>query len=217
MSVDLSTLDQRATRWLGRRQALLVQRYDETGLVDKAREEVKDLKGVISVLQFMAQEMNKEKEEQTAALCTLALRETFEDLELTLLTEQSPYRGHAGVKFKFKDEKTGVEGDPMGSFGGGPASVLGIVLQVISIVRQPGMARVLILDEPAAQVSVEYQEAVGKLLRKICEPPPRGLGFKMFVVTHMDSIARAAHRRYRAVRDPQTLDPLQLVEESIGE
>jgi len=121
--------------------------------------------------------------------------------------EHGNYRGRPGVVFRLKDETTGVEGDVLESHGGGPAVLVGIVLRVISVVRQPGMSRMLVMDEPTAQVSPGYREATGKFLRKLCEPPPRGLGFKMLIVTHEDIIADEAHKRYRATKsdDGKTL------------
>jgi DNA repair ATPase RecN len=193
-------LKARAEKWLIRRQSLFDRRKDEEKLLEKTRSEQQDIKGAIALLQYVASETNKAREEQTASLATLALKETFTDQDLCLLCEPETYRGHHGVVFKLKDEKTGVEGDPMDSFGGGPASLLGLILQAISVSRQPGMSKVLILDEPVAQISAGYQEAAGRLLRKLCEPPPEGPGFNMLVITHLDSIADAAHRRYRATK-----------------
>lgn len=193
-------LKARAEKWLTKRQVLQERKKDEEKLLEKARSEMQDIKGAIALLQYVASETNKAREEQTASLATLALKETFTDQDLSLVVEPETYRGHHGVLFKIKDERAGVEGDPMESFGGGPASLLGIILQAISVSRQPGMSKVLILDEPVPQISFGYQEAAGRLLRKLCEPPPHGPGFKMLVVTHMDSIADAAHRRYRATK-----------------
>jgi len=192
---SLTDLRTRTDNWLGRFRALEDQLNTEKELTERIREEHTATKGAISLLQFIAAETAKANEEQTAKLATMALRETFEDQKLSLLVEHSVSRGHPGVTFKLRDEESRAEGDPLESFGGGPSSLLGVVLQTISTVRQPKMARVLILDEPLAQISREYAEKAGRFLRKLCEPP---LEFKMLVVTHSDAIARAAHKRYTA-------------------
>jgi hypothetical protein len=138
----------------------------------------------------------------------MALGDAFRRLDLGLSVKHDTYRGHPSVTFKIVDSTFGkpIEDDPMDAFGGGPAAVLGVVLQVIATVCQPGMARVLILDEPFAQINgEEYIEDAGKLLRKLCEPEPRGLGFKMLVVTGKDVIADAAHKKYKATNESGTL------------
>jgi len=196
---DLAHLKTRTDKWQGRFQALFDQVERDKKEVERAREDLSTSKGAISLLQYVAAETSRANEEQTAALATLALRETFTDETLSLVVEHSVKRGHPGVTFKIRDEDIGAEGDPMESFGGGPAALIGVVLQVISTVRQPGMARVLILDEPLSQVSSGYGKKAGQFLRKLCDPT--GLGFKMLVVTHSDDIAEAAHKRYRAKKE----------------
>lgn len=203
----LAELNTRAERWRAQRQLLVEELQKEAANQEKEKTLLSDTKACIQLLQFISQETTRDREVQAATLATYALRDTFSDIELALNIEHKVYRGHAGVEFKLRDEIKGVEGDPMESFGGGPASLLGLILQVISVVRQPFMDRILLLDEPMTQVSEGYQEAAGRLLRKLCDPPPKGLNFKMLVITHMSSIAAAAHKRYEA----QTSDDGQFI------
>ena len=198
---DLTSLLSRHERWEARRSVIKSIVSEEKRSIEKLKQDITNIKGSIGLIQYIVEETSKSNEEQTSLIVTHALRETFFDQTLTLKLEHESYRGHPGVTFILKDEIRGIEGDPMTAFGGGPASLIGLVLQVLSVLRQPGMAHVLILDEPLSQISVEYQQAAGKILRKLCEPPPQGCGFKMLVVTHMDSIADAAHIKYRAVRE----------------
>jgi len=170
------------------------------------RDDLVDIKGAIQLLQYVSEQTSKSNEEETANLITLALQETFSDQDLTLVVEHENKRGQPSVTFNLVDKTSGkpIEGDLMDSFGGGPASLIGLLLQLISVARQKSMTKILILDEPLTQISDEYQEAAGRLLRKLCEPAPRGLAFKMLVITHMDTIARAAHKRYEAVKSEDT-------------
>lgn len=162
------------------------------------KKEIDTLKSAMAVLHFCAEEINREVEQETAALATLALQETFYDQDLVLQVEHTNLRGKPAVLLKLKDNQSGVVGDPLDSFGGGPASLLGLVLQVITILKNPKLARVLFLDEPLSQISERYRESAGKLLAKLCQPVSEsgGLGFKMLVVTHSPSITQAAHHNY---------------------
>jgi DNA repair ATPase RecN len=197
---DLAELNARADRWTTRRQLLEETTQEGETELAAVRQDLSDIKGAVALLQYVSTETSKANEDQTAMIVSHALRDTFTDQQLSLKVEHGNYRGHPGVVFKLRDEAGNIEGDPMDSFGGGPASLIGLVLQVLSVVRQPGMSHVLVLDEPLSQVSAGYQAAAGRILRKLCEPPPHGSGFKMLVVTHMESIADAAHKRYRATK-----------------
>ena len=210
-------IKRRVDQWEGKYMALLDQEKEAILEIEKNREQLLTDKGSVSLLQFIITEFSKQNEDKTAALASLALQEAFPDQQLSLLVEHTNLRGNPGVIFKLKDDIEGVEGDPVRSFGGGPSSLLGVVLRVISIVRQPGMDRILILDEPMAQVSKSYGPLAGKLLRKLCEPPPQGLGFKMLVVTHMKSIADAAHKRYHAEKIDGSLVLKEVTQEDISD
>ena len=212
MAASLEELVSRSDKFLGSLEQLEQQGANEEEELKNLRSEAQDTRASIALLQHISQKTAETQEQQTANLATLALRESFKDRSLTLKVEHDTYRGHPGVTFKLRDEDYDIEDDPMEAFGGGPASLLGVILQTISTVRQPNMTRCLILDEPCAQVSADYAGDVGKLLRKLCEPPPRGLGFDMLVVTHMDSIADAAHRRYHAELDDTGTLRLQTIE-----
>jgi DNA repair ATPase RecN len=202
--MQIDDLHRRCDRWDAALETLADTYHRESLLLSAAEKDQEEIFGAIKVLQFVSEQTSKNNEEQAATLASLALSEVFQDQDLSLVIDHEVQRGQPAVSFRLKYNLDGsvVEGDPMESFGGGPALVLGLVLQVISVVRQKNLARILILDEPLVHVSKAYQEAAGKLMRKLCEPPPRGLSFKMLVVTHVDSIAAAAHRRYVATKNP---------------
>jgi hypothetical protein len=198
--MDLAELNARHDRWTARVQALEAEYQQYRAELEADRQLANNTRQAIALLQFVAKETAQDDEQKAAVLATLALQETFDDEVLSLKVTHQVIRNHPGVTFTLRDEIRDAEGDPIDSFGGGPAALIGLILQVISVVRQPGMARVLILDEPFTQISEGYQDAAGKLLRKLCDPPPRGLNFKMLVITHLNSIAAAAHTRYKATK-----------------
>jgi len=212
-----SELKTRYRNWKAQVSAIKQQYGHIEERANQAREAVQTTKGAIALLQFVAAEISKNNESQTAQLATLALREAFPAEQLTLQLNHTMKRGATGVEFELIDEQRKASGEPLESFGGGPGALLSIVLRIIAVVRHPEMARILILDEPLPQVSVSYAPLTGKLLRKLCEPRERGgLGFKMLVITHMAAIADAAHRRYEAYTCPDDGKTLKLALQEVG-
>jgi DNA repair ATPase RecN len=164
-----------------------------------AEEDRKTKAGTLLFLQHLSKKLNEKNETQAARLATLALAEVFPDLNITLEIEHTEARGTPATTLKLKDHEKGAIGDPCDSFGGGPACLLGVILRVVTTVRQKGLSRILILDEPMIQISGQYQERAAKLLRKLCEPTSNnGLGFDMLVITHNPIFMTAAHKVYNA-------------------
>ena len=149
---------------------------------------------------------------------TLALREVFPDIELTLKAKHGSSRGHPSVELLLREEKAKIEDDPMEAFGGGPASIVGLILRVVTICRQKNLARLIVLDEPVIQISQKYQKMAAKLFKRLCEPVDKGgLGFSMLVITHNPIFEKAAHKRYFAKKAEDgrtlTLEELEPFEE----
>lgn len=175
---------------------------------EEAKQDLEDRQNVQNVLRMMAEKLSAESEEITEKIVSLGLRDTFFDEELSLKVNHYISHGKPAIEPLLEDSKRGVKGDPMKAFGGGPASLIGILLRVLSIVRQPGLARVIVLDEPLIQVSSKYKERAGFILRKICDPVEKGgLGFSMLVVSHDEVFKKNANHSYiaRVAGDGQSL------------
>lgn len=189
----------------------------------EAQQDLEDRQNVQNVLRMMAEKLSAESEEITEKIVSLGLKETFFDEDLSLEVNHYISHGKPAIEPLLKDHKRGVKGDPMKAFGGGPASLIGILLRVLSIIRQPGLARVIILDEPLIQVSNKYKERAGTILRRICDPVEKGgLGFSMLVVSHDEVFKRNANHYYiaRAAEDGQSLsltEQLQEFEDMVDE
>jgi DNA repair ATPase RecN len=218
--MNYETANLRSNQLLGRLQALREQQSSLEKSLETCRTEIKEIHDASKLLMHMAEKLNERNEEQAARLVTSALRETFPDLELTLTSKHGSSRGNPSVELLLREEKAKIEDDPMDSFGGGPASIIGLVLRVVAVCRQKNLAKVLLLDEPVIQVSQKYQDNTAKLLRRLCEPVDKGgLGFKMLVVTHNPVLERHAHKRYLAEKGDDgrtlTLKELPVEEEMI--
>jgi DNA repair exonuclease SbcCD ATPase subunit len=167
--------------------------------LQEAQQDLGDRQNVQTVLRMMAEKLSAESEEVTEKIISLGLRDTFFDEELSLEVDHYISHGKPAIKPILHDHKRNAKGDPLKSFGGGPASLIGVLLRVLSIVRQPGLARVLILDEPLLQVSEQYKKKAAAILRRICDPVEKGgLGFDMLVVTHNEVFKRGANHSYIA-------------------
>lgn len=193
-----TTLD-RFNRWEATYQSTVNHISEGDAKLDLLRRDAVLDRRVAEVFNTVTEVLRREDETRLAAIVTHALRDVFFDQTLTLKANPATYRRQTALDLTLVDEVQGVEGDPLDSFGGGPVSVLGLLLQVAAILRRPDLARILILDEPLTAVSPEYQEGVGRLLKRIC----RELGFSMLVVSHAESLAQAADHCYVARGTPE--------------
>jgi len=201
----LDRLLSRFQNFQGRVLGLQEQSKEIVSAIGSLTEQTEVLQQSLALLQFISGELSKEVEQQVAELATLALRETFFDQNLSLKIEHTTLRGKPSVVLKIRDADQGVEGDPLESFGGGPASLLAVVLRVITVLRHKNLSKVLFLDEPMAQVSTKYSGEAGKLLKKLCKSvEDGGLGFTILVVTHNEQIAEAADNNYEVSNDQGT-------------
>jgi hypothetical protein len=166
---------------------------------DQTDQNLADLCEVQRILSVLSQKMSEFVEDSTSKLTTIALRDVFFDEILSLEVKNSVIRGKPSVEFVLHDQKRRFSGDPMDSFGGGPRFLIGLILRVIAIVRQPSLARFLVLDEPLIQVSGSYLEKAAALIRRLCDPVDQGgLNFTILVITHNTILKNAAHQSYYA-------------------
>lgn len=87
----------------------------------------------------------------------------------------------------------GSEGNPVDTYGGGPASLVAFILRML-VVRRMGLAPLLLLDESFSMVSADYVERVSTFLRLLVDK----LGVTVLLVTHQPEFKHAATRVYRA-------------------
>ena len=103
------------TRLVGFREQLAQSESD----LEKSIKEIQLINGSTSLIQYLTEKVSAGNEVKAAQLVTCALRETFQDLELTMQTEHSTSRGNPSVEILLKEEISGVVDDPIEGFGGG--------------------------------------------------------------------------------------------------
>lgn len=127
---------------------------------------------------------------------TEGLQTVFSDLNLSLEAEVSPKYGKISVDFFFqrgpKGHRGSHRGHPLASFGGGPASVVSLILRVLAV-KKLNLAPCLFLDESVGAVSEEYVEATSQFIRALTDK----LGFDILLVTHKPSFASFSNHAYR--------------------
>ena len=144
------------------------------------------------VLRDILQDMVEENLRSIDRLVTEGLRRVFYDqVDLTfksVLVE----RGNQ-LQISFCTEQGPASGKAMESFGASVTVVESLLLRIIVILKM-GLAPVLLLDESLAQVSSEYIEPLGNLIRSLC----KDLGLEVLLVTHKPGFQETANVVYRA-------------------
>lgn len=85
-----------------------------------------------------------------------------------------------------------IKGHPLDSFGGGPASIVSLILRILVLLRLKRY-KALFLDETLAAVSDEYIEMTGQFLRKLSESSK----LPLLLVTHKHSFLEHATSSYQ--------------------
>ena len=129
-----------------------------------------------------------------AELATTGLRHIIHDQKLTFSIKQEAKYNRLAMKFILEDG--GIEGDPIQSYGGGPAVIISLVLR-IAVMSRMKMANLLILDESMLALSKEYIPAAASFMRQLSEET----GINILMVTHNQLFLEHAHIAYEGYKD----------------
>jgi hypothetical protein len=184
----------RTSAWRARVAALRQQGEDLRREVERLHAEAVEVRAAEAVLRTLLDRSRGDDDAQVAAVATRALRDVFADQELTAVLRARTWRDQPALDVLLRDEVRGVEGDPLDSFGGGPAVLLGVLFQVVALRRRPELAPLIVLDETLDRVSAGgYGAAAAFLLVRIA----REFGIDFLVITHAAELAAGADRVYR--------------------
>lgn len=131
-------------------------------------------------------------------VATDGLQRVFPDLGLSLESEVGPKYNKIAVDFFIRKGSGPMShrGRPLESFGGGPSSVVSLILRVLTIKKLKRWP-ILVLDESLAAVSDDYIEYTGRFVRALAER----LGFDILLVTHKQAFLEHAHMAYRGTEE----------------
>lgn len=96
-----------------------------------------------------------------------------------------------------------VRGHPLESFGGGPASIISLILRVLVLLRLKKYPA-LFLDESLGAVSDDYVDATGLFLQKLADSS----GIPILLVTHKPAFLDHAKVGYQGVKSETEEGPL---------
>lgn len=210
----LESLTQRAHELVTKRNELRVRRAvlleQEVALKNElqAQEEtVTRLTKVLQLYRVLTDAMVLDQVASLESLVTEGLRAIFSDQNLEFKAEVGESRNKVSVDFSLIERNSQgdevVKGDLLESFGGGPASIVSLLLRVFTLLRMKRYP-VLLLDETLSAVADAYVEATGVLLSKLA----KASNMPILLVSHNPAFLEAADHAYKG---ETSSDQLQLL------
>jgi DNA repair exonuclease SbcCD ATPase subunit len=172
------SLRQEVAKHEGARETIARALAEAEARVVVTGDDVEILTAVLGLLQGMEGAFQRNFQKSLAVIVTDGLCEVFdEDLEVRI--EASRRADMSAIRFVVI--KNGQEEGVMDSQGGGYVVVIAFLLRILLILAaQPLLRRLLILDEPFAQLSPEFRSSVAEMVKALAER----LNFQMIMVTH---------------------------------
>jgi len=154
----------------------------------KARHNVKLYEETAEYLRKISLFLREGTKHKIETIVTEALNEIFTDKDLEFFMRFEEKRNVNNLDFIIK------EGDKelsiLDGCGYGPMNVVATILRIIFIELQSSKPTCIILDEPAVNLSKQYQANFGRFLSILSER----LGHQLIIVTHKQDIASQCHK-----------------------
>ena len=130
------------------------------------------------------------------AVVTDGLQTIFYDQNLHFESDIEAKYGKVSIDFKLRqgnvDDLFVIRGSPLESFGGGPSSVVSLILRVLTLLKLKRLP-FLVLDETLLAVSDEYCAATGKFLQVLAKT----MNLHFLLVTHKPAYLEHSHAAYQ--------------------
>lgn len=175
---------------LGEARALAAAERAAQARIELFEQQIELHERVIIALTQLGEEEQDAAQRYVEEMVTRGLQAIFSE-ELSFCLVQSTRAGQANVEFVIRDGD--LETPVLEARGGGMAAVTGFLLRLAVLLKTPGAARVLWLDEPFAHVSAEYRGRVAEFLREICTEAK----VQVIMVTHDQEYAELADDVYQ--------------------
>lgn len=159
--------------------------------IEELGERISQLQQGADTARFLLDCLVKKRVGPLESLVTEGLRSVFADQSLSFNATPVRTRNRIGVELTLSDG--GVTGDPMKSFGGAPASIISLLLRLVTI-QKNRLYPVLFLDESLPAISGEYVKNTLMLLQKLAELR----GIEIFLITHNPTFLDYATVAYQA-------------------
>lgn len=173
-----------------------------TTRVDQLTQETDDLRRTLhlhekaaAVLAGIADARQADTQSRVETLVTQGLRAIFgEEISFHLNSVTRANRPEVDLVVRSTlDDGTVVDTDVMDARGGGLASIVGLLLNVVVLLLTQRRDVPLLLDETFAHVSAEYEPRVAEFLRELVDHT----GVQIIMVTHSEAYSDLADARFR--------------------
>jgi chromosome segregation ATPase len=158
--------------------------------------EIALLSKVVELFRMLMDQLVEKQVRSVEKIATEGLQTIFPDLNLSLESEVGPKHNKISVDFFIrrgaKTDPRSHRGRPLEAFGGGPSSVVSLILRVLAVKRMKQWP-LLVLDESLGAVSDAYIEQTGQFLKGLAEK----LHFDILLVTHKTAFLEHATVAYR--------------------
>lgn len=165
--------------------------------------EVEVLTKVVELFRVLMDQLVENQVRIVEKVGTDGLQAVFPDLDLSLESDVDPKYNKISVDFFFRKGMKGhpasYRGRPLESFGGGPSSVISLILRAMTV-KKLKLWPVLILDESLAAVSDDYIDLTGQFIKALAEK----LKFDIILVTHKPAFLEHAHAAYRCTEEVES-------------
>jgi DNA repair ATPase RecN len=166
----------------------LVSKQTEVAEI-KARQEV--LTKVSELYRVLIDKLVLDQVKTIEDVVTEGLRAIFVDQDLSFSFELAHKNNKVSAEPVLCQDGH-IKGHPLESFGGGPSSIVSLILRVLVLLRMKRY-RMLVLDETLAAVADYYVEETGRFLRKLSEASD----LPILMVTHKQAYLDYATRAYQ--------------------
>ena len=188
-------LQSAATRLVALRDQAAREKAQRLAEIEHIDTEAEVLSRVTELYRVLMDRMVLSQVKVLESLVSEGLKAIFFDQDLSFIAELGQKYNRVSVDLFLAQgdpEKGGIKAPPLESFGGGPSSVVSLVLRVIALLRTKRFP-LLLLDETLAAVSDDYVEMTGKFLDSLAQKSK----LDVLLVTHKPSFLDHAAVAYQ--------------------
>lgn len=183
---SIENLIRRFSQLEGKRDSLLHGMEQTKRELNENEARILSQERALSLIQDVAMQTQEQLNYRISEVATEAFAAILPDpYELHVNMEVRYGRTEAHLVFRRDGEE---RGNPMRESGGGAVDIAAFSLRVSLLMLNGSARKLLVLDEPFRNLSREYQEVAGALIRNLsCR-----LGIQFIIVTHDPAIADSA-------------------------
>lgn len=170
-------------RYLGEQEHLKRSEEEQRQELEQARQYKEDVAQATTLIQEIAQNVQKAAHTQIASIVTRCLDAVFGSGEYAFKVIFEPKRNKTEANLLL--ERNGHDIDPLEADAGGVVDVISFALRLACLLlSRPARRKLLVLDEPFRMLSVEFRPQIRGLLEAISEE----FGVQIVLVTHAREI-----------------------------